>query len=118
MRESDSLSHIKIRRSSCSICSGCGVRRKGHTGFRGEIQEGKGFLQVQVDVGVVVAQVADGHVLAEVKIKVPAPRCHHEGSVNSRSTNDFAFDETLDVFKDRIAVIAGFGKLGMSVGAE
>src|ERR1700733_15820273 len=118
MSESDSVSGLRSRRSSCAIYSGFGGRREGHTGFRCEIQEGEGFLQVQVDVSVVVAQVADRHVLAEVKIEVPAPGCYHEGSVNSGRPNDFAFDQTLDVFKDRIAVIAGFGERGVSVGAE
>src|ERR1700683_5740413 len=95
-----------------------GGRREGDTGFGGEVEEGEGFLQVQADVRVGVAQIADGGVLADVKIEVASAGCDHEGPVNGGSPNDFAFDEALDVFENRIAVIAGFGKLGISVGAE
>lgn len=65
-----------------------------------------------------VTQIADGGVLAEMKIEIASSIGHDEGTVDGGCPNDFAFDEAFDVFEDRIAVIAGFGKFGISVRAE
>ena len=69
-------------------------------------------------MSVSVIQVADGGVLTNMKIEVAATGRDDESAVNGGCPDDFAFDQAFDVFEDRIAVIAGFGELGISVGTE
>jgi hypothetical protein len=47
-----------------------------------------------------------------------AARGDYEGAVNSWRPDYFAFDEALDMFEDRIAVVAGFRQFGVSLRAE
>ena len=93
-------------------------RGEGNCGLGGEVEEGKGFLQVEADVRVGVTQVTDGGVLADVKIEVAAAGADDESAVNGGCPDDFAFDQTFDVLENRVAVVAGFGELGIRVGAE
>lgn len=67
---------------------------------------------------VIVTQIADGRILADVEIEVATPSRGHKGAVNGGCPDDFAFEEALDVFENRVAIIAGFGKFGISVGAQ
>jgi hypothetical protein len=97
---------------------GLGGRGEGDGGFRGEVEEGKRFLQIKANVSVSVIPVADGGVLTDMKIEVAATGRDDESAVNGGRPDDFAFDQVFDVFEDRIAVIAGFGELGIGVGAE
>src|SRR5215831_5750502 len=97
---------------------GLGGRAKGNGGFRGDVEEGKRFLQIKANVSVSVIQVADGGVLTNLKIEVAATGRDDESAVIGGCPDDFAFDQVFDVFEDRIAVIAGFGELGIRVGAE
>ena len=89
-----------------------------HGRFGGQIEESKGLLQIKSNMRVSVTQVANGGVLAEVKIEVAASGGDDEGAVDGGRPDDFAVDQAFDVFEDRIAVIAGFGKFGISIGAE
>ena len=97
---------------------GLGGRGERDGGFGSEVEEGDRFLQIKANVGVSVIQVADGSVLADVKIEVAAAGSDDEGAVNGGCPDNFSFDQAFDVFEDRIAVIAGFGEFGISVGAE
>src|SRR5215469_10336929 len=92
--------------------------RKSYCRFGGEIEEGKRLLEIKSNMRVGVTRVADGGVLAEVKIEVAAASGHDEGTVDGGRPNDSAFDEAVDVFEDRMAVIAGFGEFGISIRAE
>src|SRR5579863_6912959 len=53
-----------------------------------------------------------------MKIEVAASGSDDEGAVNGGCPNNFAFDQPLEVFQDRIAVVAGFSKFGISIRAE
>src|SRR6516164_9494427 len=93
-------------------------RVQGDRGLGGEVEEGEGLLQVQADVRVGVTQIADGRVLADVEIEIATACGDDESAVNGGCPDDFAFDESLDVFENGVAVVAGFGELRVSVGAE
>ena len=67
-------------------------RSQGYCGFGGEIEEGKRFLQIQANVGFSVIQVADGDVLANVKIEVATASRDDESPVNGGRPDDFVFD--------------------------
>ena len=97
-----------------------GLRGRGQSdgGFGRKIEEGKRFLQIKTNVPLRVTQVADGDILADMKVKVAAAGGHDEGAVNRGRPDDFAFDQAFDVFKNGIAVIAGFGEFGISVSTE
>ena len=56
--------------------------------------------------------------LTQVEIEVAASRSDNEGPVNRRRPDDFSIHKALDVFENRVTVIARFGKFGISVGAE
>src|ERR1700684_3835284 len=73
-------------------------RCEGDRTFGGKVEKGECFLQVQADMRVGMAQVADGGILANVKIQVPAAGCDHKGSANGRRPNNFAVDQALDMF--------------------
>ena len=69
-----------------------GGRGERNGGFGGEVQEGEGFLQIKADMSVRVTQVADGNILADLKIQVAAPGSDNEGAVDSGRPDDFVFD--------------------------
>src|SRR5579862_3298863 len=111
----------RFRHESRSALQNLGIlrwRTKRNRGFRGEVEEGECLLQIQANVRIGMAQVADGSVLANLKIKVAAARGDHERTVNGGRPDDFSFNESLDMVKHRISIVAGFGELGIRVGAE
>ena len=87
-------------------------------GFGCEIEECESFLQVEMDLFIGVAQIADGCVLTDVKIEIAAASCDYESSFYRGRPNNFSVDESFDVFENGIAIVAGFGEFGVSVGAE
>src|SRR5215475_1484555 len=86
--------------------------------FRGEIEKRKGFLQIQSNLRVSMAQIADGGILADVKIEITTASRHDESALNGGRPDDFAFDQSFDMFEDGIAVITCFGEFGICIGAE
>ena len=90
---------------------GLGGRGEDDSGFGGEVEESKRFLQIKANVSVSVTQVADRGVLADVKIEVPAARRDDEGAVNGGRPDDFPFEQAFDVFENRIAVIRSFRRV-------
>ena len=97
---------------------GLGGRGEDDSGFGGEVEESKCFLQIKANVSVSMIQVADGGVLANVKFEVAATRRDDEGAVNGGRPDDFPLEQAFDVFENRIAVIARFGEFGISIGAK
>ena len=93
-------------------------RRQRDRGFGGEEQEGKCLLQIQSDDGIGVAGIADGDILADVKVEIAAAGGEHESAGNSGCPDDFILDQALDVLEHGVAVIAGFGECGVGVGTE
>ena len=49
-----------------------GGRRKCYRGLGRETEKGKGFLEIQADRGIVMVEVANGHIFADVKNEVAA----------------------------------------------
>ena len=84
-----------------------GVESDGRFGC--QIEESKGLLQIESNVCVSVTQVADGCVLAKVKIQVAASGSDDESPVNSGRPDDLAINQPFDVFEHRVAVVNRFG---------
>jgi len=72
---------------------------EGDGGFGGEVEEGEGFLQIKANVRVCVTQVADGGILADVKIEVAATGSDDEGPINSGRPDNLSFDQAFDMFQ-------------------
>src|SRR4029077_1408239 len=88
---------------------GCG-RRQGNSRFCRQQQEGECFLEVEANRPVVVTQITDGYVLADMQVEIAAAGRQNEGAGNRRSPDDLAVDQAPDVLEDRIAVISGFAQ--------
>ena len=65
-----------------------------------------------------VAQVANGSILTEMKTEVTAASAQDESAIDGRCPDNFAIRQAFYVVEDGIAVIAGFGEFGISIGAE
>src|SRR6516225_5780835 len=93
-------------------------RPKSDGGFGGEIQKGKGFLQVKSNLRLSMTPIADRGVLSQVKVEVAASGRENESAVNSGRPDNLSFEQAFDVFEHGVAVVAGFGKFGVCNGAE
>src|SRR5579871_4180944 len=90
-----------------------GAGLEGHGRFGRKVEESESFLQVKPYILVGMAQVADGGVLADMKIEVATTGGDHESTVNGGRPDDFAFDQPFDVIENGIAVVAGFSEFGV-----
>ena len=84
----------------------------------GEQEKRERLLQVQADGSIVVVEVADGDVLADVQVEITATGGQYESAGNGRGPDDLIFDQALDVVQHRVSVVTGFGERGVGVGAE
>jgi hypothetical protein len=96
---------------------GCG-RRQGNSRFRRQQQEGECFLEVEANRPVVVTQITDGYVLADMQVEIAAARRQNEGPGDRRGPDDLAVDQASDVLEDRIAVISGFAQSRIGIGTQ
>src|SRR6202051_1745421 len=87
-------------------------------GLGGEQEESECLLQVQTDRGIVVVEVPDGDVLADVEVEITATGGQYESAGNGRGPDDLIFDQALDVLQHRVSVVAGLSATGGAVGAE
>src|SRR5215510_421668 len=81
------------KRTCASRFVGLGRRIEGDSRFGGEVEERKGFLQIEANVRVRVTQVADRRVLADLKIEVTAAGRDDKGPVNGGRPEDLPVDE-------------------------
>src|SRR5258708_31433171 len=66
-------------------------RNQGDGGLGGEQEERKCLLQVQVDGSIVVVEVADGDVLADVQVEITATGGQYESAGNGGGPQYFFF---------------------------
>src|SRR5258708_28006073 len=71
-------------------------RNQGDGGLGGEQEERKCLLQVQVDGSIVVVEVADGDVLADVQVEITATGGQYESAGNGGGPGEFIFFHALD----------------------
>jgi hypothetical protein len=83
-------------------------RRKRHGCLPGQKQKCERLLQVQRDAFILVVQIANRDVLADVKFEVAAAGSEDESTGNSRRKDYVLIHQPLDVLDDGIAVIARF----------
>src|SRR5258706_15128522 len=67
-------------------------RNQGDGGLGGEQEERKCLLQVQVDGSIVVVEVADGDVLADVQVEITATGGQYESAGNGGGPGGFFFN--------------------------
>src|SRR5579863_10040086 len=109
------------RRYPSGVASGARLRRRRRErdgGFGSEQEEGHRLLKVEAHDALVMAQIADRDVLADMQVEIAAPGGEHEGPVNGRGPDDLVVDELLHVLEHRIAIVDGLGEGGIRVGAE
>src|SRR5215467_5782835 len=75
-------------------------------GLGGERQERQRLLQVELDVGGGVRQVADRGFLSEPEAEVAAPGGQRDRAGDGGRPDDVAADEPPDVLEHRVAVVA------------
>src|ERR1700684_3726612 len=76
-----------------------------------EEAKGEGLLKIKANGRVRVREITDGDILPEVEFEIATSRGQDKGTLNGWSPDDVAVDNALDVFQDRVAVIAGFREL-------
>ena len=54
-----------------------------------------------------MTEVTDGDILPDRQLEVAATRRDNEAAFDGRRPHDLAIDQTTDVFKNRIAIVAG-----------
>src|ERR1700730_8938582 len=85
-------------------------RSQSHGGLAGEQEESEGLLQIQANRGIGMVEIADGDVLADVKIEIAAAGSQHERPHDGWRPDDLVVDKALDVLKDGVSMVAGLGE--------
>src|SRR4029077_2959040 len=112
--------HESLARNGSIASSLLRVRRRNQSdsSLGGKQKESECLLQIQADSGIVVAEVADGNVLADVQVEIAASSGQHERAGNGGCPDDLISDQPLDVFQYRVSVVAGFRECCVGVAAE